>query len=110
MSDHSQFEGVGVPVYGHEENYVELFSESGRPAHISIVQLLKQAGAVAVEWCDFAACEHEWPEEAAEYRTRTGRSFPLLYRVKIQTIVEPLSEEESAALWGARQAWREGSR
>jgi len=97
-------EGVGIPVIGYEENYIQF--EDGRDI-VAIADLTEAAGADSIDWehatgFEYAGDDH-WAEPRAEFRAKTGRALPRVYRMKFTCEVEALSEADTEAWWKKQQ-------
>lgn len=106
-------EGIGVAIYGEEENYLYLEEKDS----VAVSDLFEKAGAETV----YSHLEHafdcqdvSWKDEefggrsitktVAEYRAQSGRHYPPVYRVKLTIELEEIPEEESNAFWERRRS------
>ena len=94
-------EGIGVPVSGPEEDYVELDTR-----YCGITSILGACGAEVTSWDVMTAWkynqgEHHDDEQWAEIRATHPRPRPI--RIRVVAYIEPVTDEEADAWWIARQ-------
>lgn len=106
--------GIGVPVSGYEEDYLDLLDHEFGDHHLGLCGLLRLAGADSIDWSHVTAFEHAlypepdkygmsmWTDDREEFRQQTGRKFPKLYRVCVKVQIEEVPDEEAEKLWQAR--------
>ena len=98
MIKKAALEGIGVPVTGPEENYVQFENDIA-----AITDLAARAEVERVTWKEATAFEAAgdpyWERYREDYRNRTGRQLPKVYRMVFTCEAEELSEEEARAWW-----------
>lgn len=116
---------TGVPETGPDANVLHLEEDL---VILGICEIVKQAGAVSVDSSTAYAFEESFgsPKNDAadssmvtehkkkhrkrnaslvsEYRDRTGRNFPPVYRIRIETTVDELGPKECEEYWRKRGA------
>ena len=98
-------EGVCLPVYGYEEDYLDFIDET-RTA-IGVSSLVREAGGLPTEWTQGWAFEREgteWDdamgiEAREEFRKLHNRTLPPLYRIKITVELEEMPAEFIESYW-----------
>lgn len=101
------FEVNGVPVSGHEEDYLLIDNQNT----ISMSGLLVQQGLKRISWREQCAFELrvDDPDDyflpvRQQYVAKTGNILPPVYRIKFNITAEPLSDEDTKRFW-EKQIW-----
>lgn len=96
-------EGIGFGVSGHEEDYFS-FIDPERDC-LSMSGLLPETVNPYLNMSIITEHDEKQYDDTTlkDWRKKSGKQFPTLYKLKITTECEPLSEAESVAYWLSQQ-------
>jgi hypothetical protein len=106
-------EGVCTPVGGYEEDYLAFLAQD-TDENVGCCQLMERAGVGMLDQSTLQAFRYEkvdeetrfggdlmWESGREEYRKSTGRTYPPLYRVRVEVKAERIPDDEAEKLWKA---------
>lgn len=94
-----QFEFVGVPVIGYEEDYLETIN-----SNIGMSELLVQSGVERISTQEKYGFEYDDGGYFDKYKKQyllnhPNNKCPPIFKIKMSVEVEQLSEEEAIEFW-----------